>query len=156
MYVHPSWVRCLGLTDGLNQLLALRSLKEEDRRTVELATEQMKKVISNSPNISVEEWEGKGDNLEVDFREVERRMFSAYISWGRLITFLAFSISFASYVSSRGVSGGVGSVFAWTNQALNTTLIELIRREDGWRGFIEYAEPLFRFYGVCTVKLFSG
>ena len=21
MYVHPSWVRCLGLTDGLNQLL---------------------------------------------------------------------------------------------------------------------------------------
>lgn len=119
---------------------ALRGLGEEDRRTVELATEQMKKVIK-SPHISVEkdiqqfsieQWEVNGDNMEEEFREVERRTFSDDINWGRIIAFLAFSISFASYVSSRGISGGAGSVFAWTNQALNTTLIEFIRKEDGW------------------------
>lgn len=132
----------VGEANGLKSLHpALRGLKEEDKRTVELATEQMKRVIDTSPNISVEkdiqqfsieQWEVNGDNMEEEFREVERRTFSDDINWGRIIAFLAFSISFASYVSSRGISGGAGSVFAWTNQALNTTLIEFIRKEDGW------------------------
>ena len=120
---------------------ATRGLSEEDKGMVELATERMKRVINNTPSITVErgirefrdgQWEVNGDNIEDEFREVERRTFSDGVHWGRVIAFLAFSVSFAAYVSSRGISGGAGSVFAWTNQVLSTTLLDFMQRENGW------------------------
>ena len=126
--------------EGLIEHPAVRGLSEEERRTVEMAAERMTQVISSSPNITVEKtvrelkdsrWAVNGDNLHDEFREVERRTFSDGVHWGRVIAFLAFSVSFAAYVSSRGIKGGVGSVFAWTNQTLNETLVDFLQRE-GW------------------------
>ena len=136
----------MGEANGLTFTTVHPALKEEDKLTVELATEQIRKVIHNPPGISVEkvfqqfveqQWEVNGDNIEEEFLEIQRRTFSDSISWGRIISFLAFSVSFAAYVSSRDISGGAGSVFAWTKQALNTILLEFIRKENGWKGFIK-------------------
>lgn len=133
--------------------LAFRGLSEKERETVELAADRLTTVINNTPNIavakgvqefSVGRWEVNGDNMEEEFHEVERSTFSDGINWGRVIAFLAFSVSFAAYVSSRGISGGAGSVLGWTSQVLNTTLLEFMQRENGWTGFIAYSDTLLR------------
>lgn len=120
---------------------AIRGLSEKERETVRQATERLTKVINSTPNIAVEKnvrefsagrWEVNADNMEEEFHGVERSTFSDGINWGRVIAFLAFSVSFAAYVSSRGIVGGAGSVLGWTSQVLNTTLLEFIQREGGW------------------------
>ena len=135
----------VGDANGLRSLVrepaATSALSSEERQTVETATDQMTRVIHNTPTIAVEKgirefkvagWEVNGDNMEEEFREVERRTFADGIHWGRVIAFLAFSVSFAAYVSSRGISGGAQSVFEWTNQVLDGTLGEFMKKENGW------------------------
>ena len=120
---------------------AIRGLSDKERETVQQATDRLTKVINATPNITVDKsvrefsvgrWEVNADNMEEEFHDVERSTFSDGINWGRVIAFLAFSVSFAAYVSSRGISGGAGSVLGWTSQVLNTTLLEFIQREGGW------------------------
>lgn len=128
-------------------------LSEKERETVVQATDRLTTVINNTPNLAVERevrefsvgrWEVNADNIEEEFHEVARSTFSDGINWGRVIAFLAFSVSFAAYVSSRGISGGAGSVLGWTSQVLNTTLFEFMQREGGWGGFITYADTLIK------------
>ena len=118
-------------------------LSEEERQTAADAAERITRVIARTPGIRVERtvrdyksenggWDVNADNVESEFREVERRTFSDGVHWGRVIAFLAFSVSFAAYVSSRGIHGGAYSVFNWTTRVLNDNLAEFIRRENGW------------------------
>ena len=116
-------------------------LSEEERRTAADAAERMTAVIARTPGITVERnirdfrsggWDVNPDNMESEFREVERRTFSDGVHWGRVIAFLAFSVSFAAYVNSRGIDGGEYSVFNWTLRVLNDSLAEFIQRENGW------------------------
>nr|5TWA_A Chain A, Bcl-x homologous protein, BHP2 [Geodia cydonium]5TWA_B Chain B, Bcl-x homologous protein, BHP2 [Geodia cydonium] len=131
-------------------------LSEEERRTAADAAERMTAVIAGTPGIAVERnvrdfrrggWDVTPDNVESEFREVERRTFSDGVHWGRVIAFLAFSMSFAAYVNSRGIDGGAYSVFNWTLRVLNDSLADFIQRENGWRGFIVYADTLLRAQG---------
>ena len=116
-------------------------LSEEEKRTVEAAAEKMERVIARTPRLAVAAsvreftaggWEVTADNIEEEFMEVERRTFSDGVHWGRVIAFLAFSVSFAAYVASRGISGGTESVFAWTTRVLDSSLSDFMQRERGW------------------------
>ena len=117
------------------------ALSEEERRTATEAVDRMTRVIDGTPGMKVDRalsdfknghWDVNADNVEAEFREVERRTFSDGVHWGRIIAFMAFSVSFAAYVSSRGISGGANSVFNWTTRVLNSNLSDYIQRENGW------------------------
>jgi hypothetical protein len=128
-------------------------MTEQERRTASEAADRMSRVVASKPELavsrSVEEfrsggWEVTAENMEEEFGEVERRTFLDGIHWGRVIAFLAFSVSFAAYVSSRGISGGADSVFSWTTRVLDHDLSDFMSRENGWDGFITYADTLLR------------
>lgn len=135
----------VGDVNGLHSLIrepVSSQMTSDDRLVVETAAEKMTRVIHCSPNVAIEKdfsgWDVNGDNLEGEFREVEKRTFSDGVHWGRVIAFLAFSVSFAAYVSSRGISGGAQSVFEWTNQVFDGTLRDFLRKENGWVSVIVY------------------
>jgi hypothetical protein len=116
-------------------------MTEQERRTASEAADRMSRVVASKPELavsrSVEEfrsggWEVTAENMEEEFGEVERRTFLDGIHWGRVIAFLAFSVSFAAYVSSRGISGGADSVFSWTTRVLDHDLSDFMSRENGW------------------------
>ena len=133
--------RGVGEENGLVREPATTALSVADTRTAEIAADKIAAVIRNTPSIAVERgvrdfkvagWDVNADNVEDEFREVERRTFSDDVHWGRVIAFLAFSISFSAYVSSRGIKGGAHSVFGWTNRVLNKTLGDFMEEENGW------------------------
>ena len=76
--------------------------------------------------------------------KVQRRTFSGSVHWGRVIAFLAFSVSFAAYVASLGIRGGAESIFRWTNRVLNKNLADFMKKEKRWRGFNKYADTLLK------------
>ena len=135
----------VGRENGINKLLRetvnITSLRDKERQTVAEATEKMTKVITNTPSIGIDKnireykgagWDVNSDNMEDEFKEVERRTFCDGVHWGRVIAFMAFSVSFAAYVTSLGINGGAESVFRWTNNVLDKNLADFIKKENGW------------------------
>ena len=117
------------------------SMSEEDARIAKTAADRMVQIIKTTPKIQVETtvrefsesgWAITGDNMHGEYSEVARRTFTDGVNWGRVIAFLAFSVSFGAYVCGNGSNGGLASVFEWTNQVLNETLLSFFVRENGW------------------------
>ena len=90
-------------------------VSEEDARTAETAADRMIEIINTSPNLRVEAkvrefsemgWTITSDNMHGEYREVARRTFEDGVNWGRVIAFLAFSVSFGAYVCGNGSNGG--------------------------------------------------
>lgn len=117
------------------------AMTEEVHRTAVEVADRVDRVVALTPGLAVDVsvgkfksdgWDVTPENVESEFKAVERRVFSDGIHWGRIIAFLAFSVSFSAYVSSRGINGGAESIFAWTIKSLNNTLSEFIERENGW------------------------
>ena len=140
--------RANGLQRLVREPAATRGeLSEGERETVTSAADRIQRVMAVTPGIGVEEsvrefrssgWVVSGENMEEEFADVERRTFSDDVHWGRVMAFLAFSVSFAAYVSSRGISGGAESVFVWTTRVLDGSLAEFIEREGGWVSLCVY------------------
>ena len=116
-------------------------LCEKDAHVAERAAERMVEIINTTPSIQIEKtvksftesgWSVTSDSMHEEFSEVARTTFADGVNWGRVIAFVAFSVSFGAYVCVSGNSGSVVSVFGWTNQVLNESLSGFFVREDGW------------------------
>ena len=121
---------------------AASTLSEADKRAAYQAAEKIAAIIRSTPSLSSVEnlihefdvagWVVTAENMQDNFREVERTVFCDGVNWGRIIAFLAFSVSFSAYVSSKGIKGGVQSVFGWTSRVLDRILSDFMSKKNGW------------------------
>lgn len=77
-------------------------------------------------------WNIDPTNMQSEFYRVVDATFEHKVTWGLVISFLRFSVAFAVYVHSCGMSQAVESIEAWTVEVIQEKLGAYFTEENGW------------------------
>eukprot|EP00118_Oscarella_pearsei_P009513 m.54964 g.54964 ORF g.54964 m.54964 type:complete len:191 (+) comp34436_c0_seq3:23-595(+) len=73
-----------------------------------------------------------------NFVEIASDLFVDGIRWGRVVALYAFSGCLAVECVKRDLRNYVGSVSGWSSEFMTENLVEWIRANGGWEGFLKY------------------
>jgi len=77
-------------------------------------------------------------NLNSIFMNVGQEIFATGISWAKIVSLFAFAGGLAVDCVLGGSPMHVGRVKSWTNEFIQTVLMEWIQNEGGWVGMFDY------------------
>ena len=125
----------------------LDRLSEADAKVVREASDKAVKLLHREPKAGVrynvkdfteEKWDIHSGNMYSEFRKiVQETLKQEANSYGRLVAFLGFAVSYGVYVRGRGIHQALPSVEAWTVQVIEDDVGTFFRENGGWVSGVE-------------------
>lgn len=78
------------------------------------------------------------EDLQDTFETISKEMFHNSIKWGRVVTFIAFTGALAVYCAEYKLLDQLTSIIDMAHSFTQTNLIQWIKDNDGWTGFVKH------------------